>query len=154
SPAFNRMALSPILTRYAGAVRAVIQLLTTRAGLDGLPSLKDIAAQQDAFAASLPLDDFRAGMTAMINGPHGLELCDIATSRRRGVAFVRSLLRSYDESTTTLSRATRIRHLRFWRPLGDFPDGDIPRDGDGPDQVIFEVTDHPILHAPDPAAPE
>jgi hypothetical protein len=156
--AFNKMELSPLLPRYAGAVRAIVALLTEATLTDVLAELDDslatIARLQNVSPAPLPLDDFRKGHMALLNGPHGLELGDISSSRRGGVAFARPLLHSYDESTTTLSRATRIRHLRFWRPLGVFPDVEIPPEGEGPDQVIFELSDRPILHIPDAAAPD
>jgi hypothetical protein len=144
APAYNRMELSPLLTRYAGALRVILRALSEETAGGDLKGLAELAARQDSEPAALPLDDFRAGTLAIINSKRGLELCPVAGSRRGGVAFERPLLRSYDEQTT-LARATRIRHLRFPRALG----GDLD-----PALVVFEVTDRPILHVPDPAAPE
>lgn len=143
-PAFNRLALSPIVTREAGALRAILTLLDDeRAAGTALAALAPLAERQGAPPPALPSDDFRAGLLAMINGPRGLELCPVDGNRRRGVAFRRPLLRSYDERATAVSRATRARRLRFEQPLGDH---DAPL-------VAFEVSREPILHLPDPGAP-
>lgn len=167
-PAFNQMELSPIITRYAGAVRATLRLLTSACRADLRPSadldpsadgtgsakLLDQISIEQASLESLPLDDFRIGTLALLNGPHGLELCKVSSSRRRGVAFETPLVRSYDENATVISRATCIRHLRFWQPLGDSGVSNSSTAEQGPDQVVFEVTDRPILHYPNPASPE
>ncbi|WP_044986143.1 baseplate J/gp47 family protein [Sorangium cellulosum] len=144
APAYNRMALSPLLTRYAGALRAIVTRRLDVMKRGEFWPLLDLH-EHDGGAEPLPLDDFRAGALAMINSKRGIELCPIAGGRRRGVAFEQPLLRSYDAPDTVISRATRLRHLRFWEALGADPD---------PSLVVFEVTDRPILHLPDPAAPE
>ncbi|WP_437729241.1 baseplate J/gp47 family protein [Sorangium sp. So ce861] len=144
APAYNRMALSPLLTRYAGALRAIVTRRIDVMKRGEFWPLLDLH-EHDGGAEPLPLDDFRAGALAMINSKRGIELCPIAGGRRRGVAFEQPLLRSYDAPDTVISRATRLRHLRFWQALGADPD---------PALVVFEVTDRPILHLPDPAAPE
>lgn len=156
SPKVNRMELSPVITLHTGAQRAVIKrldspaatqtiaALRTAKGLDAsanntLAALDQIAADQEASPASLPSDEFDRGAIAMLNSDHGLELCAVAASRTRGVAFERALLRSYDAGTT-ITRTTRVRHLRNWSALDSL--------------VAFEVSELPILHVPDPATPE
>jgi Baseplate J-like protein len=146
SPAVNRMELSPVLTLHAGALRAVIERLDTAATRDQcevkrrFPGFTEILKAQAGASASLPTDELRRGMIAMLSSDHGLELCSVAASRARGVAFGRPLLRSYDEGTS-LARTTRVRHLRHWQALDD-------------SLVVFEVSELPILHLPDPAALE
>ena len=95
APECNRMALSPLITRSPGALRAIL----TSQG-----------------AAVLPTDDFRPQTRARISDGHGVELAPIAGSRSRGVAFGRALSRSF-ESTAEVSRATVIRRLRGPRTL-------------------------------------
>jgi hypothetical protein len=92
SPEHNRMALSPLITRSPGALRAVI-------------------TQPDG--SVLPTDDFRPGTTAMIADAQGLELAPVAGSRSRGVAFGRALTRSHEQASTVIERTTVLRHLRF-----------------------------------------
>lgn len=142
-PAFNRMALSPLVTRQANAVRALLSPLDAeRAARSSLDAFARLAEQQSALPPALPSDDFRTGLLALLNGPRGLELCPVAGNRRGGVAFQRPLLRSYDEQATTVSRATRVRRLRFGQPLGDHDE-----------LVVFEASREPILHLPEPGAP-
>ena len=163
SPAFNRMALSRLIDRYAGALRVVIQLLnnTTSQSIetvlsenDSLSTLLGQISDQQGNLSILPLNDFRSGTLALINGKQGLELCSVASSRLRGIALGGALVRSYDAASTVLSRATCIRHLRFWRPLDSTQDVTIATADASADQVVFEITDRPILHRPDPTAPE
>jgi hypothetical protein len=89
APELNRMALSPLITRSPGAVRAIL-------------------APQ---AGTVPTDDFRPASDALIVDAQGLELAAIAGSRSRGVAFGRGLSRSF-EPAAQVSRATVIRRLR------------------------------------------
>ncbi len=158
SPAVNRMDLSPVITLHAGARRAVIERLDTAAAKQTLAALRtavegrdaaaettvavldQVAADQQGSPASLPSDEFGRGTMAVVNSDHGLELCAVAASRARGVAFERALLRSYDDGTT-ITRTTRVRHLRHGQMLDD-------------SLVAFEVSELPILHVPDPAKPE
>lgn len=161
SPAFNLSRLSPIVTRYARAVRAVLRLLNSRIDETQLASLSAALgdalrtrAEQQLDYAAMPLDDLCAGTLAMVNGSHGLELCRVASSRRRGVAFETPLVRSYDASTTVLSRSSCVRHLRFWRPLGEVDTSSASNAPSSPEQVVFEITDRPILHFPNPSSPE
>ncbi|HEY5956303.1 MAG TPA: hypothetical protein VIV60_07115, partial [Polyangiaceae bacterium] len=163
TPAFNRMALSPLVDRYAGALRIVIRLLNdgsrpalllTDPSVPSLPSILDnIAHQQNRFTP-LPLDDFRPGTMALVHGRHGLELCPVESSRLRGIALGSALVRSYDPASTVVSRASCIRQLRFWRPWDGSPDLTIGGGEQSGDQVVFEITDGAILHRPDPTAPE
>jgi hypothetical protein len=158
SPKVNRMDLSPVITLHTGGRRAVIERLDTAAARQILAALEaaaegrdaaaekalavldQIAADQQGSPASLPSDEFGRGTMAMLSSDHGLELCAIAASRARGVAFERALLRSYDEGTT-ITRTTRVRHLRHGQMLDD-------------SLIAFEVSELPILHVPDPAKPE
>ena len=79
-------------------------------------------------------------MTALLTSDHGVEMSPVASARSRGVALQRALLRSYDQGTT-VSRTTRVRHLRN----GQMLDGSL---------IVFEVSELPILHYPDPADPK
>lgn len=130
-PAFNRMALDPIVTRHVGAMRAVLY------------------RQASAISEILtPLDEFTTGALAMINGLSGLELTPIAGARSRAIAVTRGLRRSYGPTDARIHCATEYRRLRNGQPLG--PKGDP----EGRDDIIaFEVSDRPILHIPDPASP-
>ncbi|MEO7731846.1 MAG: baseplate J/gp47 family protein [Kofleriaceae bacterium] len=94
APECNRMALSPLITRSPGALRAIVA-----------PIL-----------GALPTDDFRPQTRALISDGHGVELSPIAGSRSRGVAFGRALSRSF-EPTAQVSRATVLRRLRGPRTL-------------------------------------
>ncbi|HEX3765596.1 MAG TPA: hypothetical protein VHW23_43170, partial [Kofleriaceae bacterium] len=96
SPDHNRMALSPLITRSPGALRAII-------------------TQPDG--SVLPTDDFRPATLAMIADAQGLELAPVAGSRSRGVAFGSALTRSYEQASTAIARTTVLRHLRFPRTL-------------------------------------
>lgn len=137
APSVNRMELSPVITLHTGAQRAVIERLDEAAARPSLAALQDIAAEQAGTPTTLPSDELRRGMIAMVNSDHGLELCTVAASRARAFAFQRALLRSYDDGTT-VARTTRVRHLRYAQPLDD-------------SLVVFEVSELPILHLPAPA---
>lgn len=136
APAYNRMALSPLVDRAPGALRAVISLWKDPTEIQ--------SAALRAARATLPPDDFPRGVLAMVRPEKGdgpLELCPVDGSRTRAVAFARPLCRSYPPSDTVVHRSTQTRHLRFWWPLGQNIDADL---------VTFEVTADPILHLPDP----
>lgn len=142
SPELNRMALSPLITRSAGALRAVVtQLVTDLPAASSSPIAAAIAALQNTRGPTLPTDDFRTLTTAMVADAQGLELAQVAAARSRGVAFERPLSRSFDLSSALISRTTVIRRLRGPRALP----GDL---------VAFEVSEAPILHLPSVAAPE
>jgi len=96
SPDHNRMALSPLVTRSPGALRAII-------------------TQPDG--SVLPTDDFRPATVAMIADRQGLELAAVSGSRSRGIAFGGALTRSYEQGFAAIARTTVLRHLRFPRPL-------------------------------------
>ncbi len=98
SPELNHMALSPLITRSPGAVRAILA--------------------PQARGTALPTDDFRPQTAAMIADAAGLELAPIAESRSRGVAFGRALSRSFEQAAQ-VSRTTVIRRLRGARGLAD-----------------------------------
>ena len=96
SPDHNRMALSPLITRSPGALRAII-------------------TQPDG--SVLPTDDFRPATVAMIADRQGLELAPVSGSRSRGIAFGSALTRSYEQGFAAIARTTALRHLRFPRRL-------------------------------------
>jgi hypothetical protein len=131
-PAFNRMALDPIIARHIGAMRAVLRRLTT--ATDELVT---------------PLDEFPASALTMINGLAGLELSPITGARSRAIAVGRPLRRSYGLIDTRVQCVTEYRHLRNGHRLSD-PSPAGPQGHD--DLIAFEVSDRPILHIPDPAA--
>lgn len=97
SPDLNRMALSPIITRNAGARRVIVA-----------PDAHD----------ALPTDDFLRGQLSVVADAQGLELAQVQETRSRGVAFEGGLSRSFD-AESVLSRATVIRHLRDPRALSE-----------------------------------
>lgn len=129
-PAFNRMALEPIIARQVGARRAVIRRLA------------DVTTDHVS-----PIDEFEPGDLAMINGIAGLELVPVADTRSRAIAVERPLRRSYGLLDTRLHCATEYRHLRNGHPLG--PDTAV---GGHDDLIAFEVSERPILHIPQPGA--
>jgi hypothetical protein len=162
APAFNRLPISPLVTRHTDASRVVIELATTpeRGRLADLTkvdkeferALHDLNPTAESEQPT-PRDDFQPGFLAMINGLFGLELAGVAEARSGAIALQRGLRASYDPSTTFLHAATQVRHLRMWRPLGSWPDGALPGADEGPELVVFELAERPILHYPDATVP-
>lgn len=171
-PAFNRMPMSPLVTQHAGASRVVIARTTkpadsTLAKLVAIDKDFDTVFDRLNLATEIgqptPRDDFQPGFLAMVNGLFGLELATVEESRSGAIALQRGLRASYDADTTFLHAATQVRHLRMWRPLGPWPlpspgqeqedDGVLPRAEEGPELVVFELAERPILHYPDANVP-
>jgi Baseplate J-like protein len=161
-PAFNHMRMSPLVNRHAGASRVVIELTTapapyTLADLEGIDSrLKTVFDRLNLAAEAgppTPRDDFQPGFLAMANGLFGLELARVEEARSRSIALQRGLRASYDPATTFLHAATQVRHLRNWRPLGSWPDGALPGSSEGPELMVFELAEQPILHYPAATVP-
>ncbi len=132
-PAFNRMAFDPIIARHVGAMRAVIRRINE--------SVRDPLT---------PLDEFPAGALAMFNGIAGLELTPISGARSRAVAVSRALRHSYGLRDARIHCTTEFRRLRNGHPLAT-PIEPVEQ-GAHDDLMVFEVTDRPILHIPEPTA--
>ncbi|MCG8420089.1 MAG: baseplate J/gp47 family protein [Proteobacteria bacterium] len=170
-PAFNLMPMSPLISLHANASRAVIELVvkptieTLAALIDidpkfakeppgGVPldQLKTVFDDLNVLVETgrpTPQDDFQDNFLAMVNGLFGLELAAIKESRGGAIALQRGLRASYSPATTFIHAATQVRHLRMWRPLGTSDDGVLPDPADGPELVVFELAETPILHYPD-----
>jgi hypothetical protein len=161
-PAFNRMRMSPLVNRHANALRVVIELTTvpppgTLADLGRIDGRYETDFDRLNLTPEIgqptPRDDFQPAFLAMANGLFGLELARVEEARSRAIALQRGLRASYDPATTFLHAATQVRHLRNWRPLASGYDGALPDASEGPELVVFELAEQPILHYPDTTVP-